>query len=348
MVISTMPESAHLHGKSALRPKGAFDSSEFGGTTNIAERNLPDPHTCGQPAGSSKLKPAEAKEVHCKDACSNDPQDIPSVSASLSTSTNQPGLSSVLPLRIKPKPLSTPDDQQSITGLHPIQACADSASSRLPSFSVPSSATLLFSSLSSERELQTVMTKSGENSPLKSPGSTFGTTKITSDRTPGLELPSDRFFSMLSPISSPLLPLSHSLSACSLSSDETFAFQDWCRESLTPRFNHLRAVLEGRAQDTPAMPSIDHPEIQAAIRKSAVQVYPISHVIAEQILTALFKATTAVNGRGPGISSSRSPVAEWKSSHAVSSDPVHQSRKSTFKTDAPSRKSSRDARPSRC
>ncbi|THH03840.1 hypothetical protein EW145_g5962 [Phellinidium pouzarii] len=31
--------------------------------------------------------------------------------------------------------------------------------------------------------------------------------------------------------------------------------QDWGRESLTPRFNHLRAVLEGRFEDPPPLPS---------------------------------------------------------------------------------------------
>lgn len=175
---------------------------------------------------------------------------------------------SVLPLRVKAKPQSTPKYHSSTFSWY-----SNSDNSRLPSFSVPSSATKLFLSLNSERELKSSLPSSREQS--------FSEERFLSrisavDSIESLDGRNQLKFldnTMLARLlSSPSIPPSCPLSPCSSSSSENFAFQDWCRESLTPRFNHLRAVLEGRFEDPPAMPPIDHPDIQAGVCKSPLQV----------------------------------------------------------------------------
>lgn len=219
---------------------------------------------------------------------------------------------SVLPLRVKAKPQPTPKDHSST-----ISGYSNKDNSRLPSFSIPSSATKLFLSLNSERELKTSLSSSREQSfseerflsrisAVDSKESLDGRNQLNCINNPMLARLSS------SSSTSPSCPLS----PCSSSSSETFAFQDWCRESLTPRFNHLRAVLEGRLEDPPAMPPIDHPDIQAAQSKSALQVchlrtskHPLSHC-------SFFKASSAVIGRDSEMPTTRLPVRVASLSHA--------------------------------
>lgn len=127
-------------------------------------------------------------------------------------------------------------------------------SSTLPSFSIPSSATKLFTSLPSD----------GNNY------STYSAKEVTLDvPSPQYDILSPRGRLTTDPYLSEMLPPSSSrrLSVDSSSSSSSVGSltqrHDWGRESLTPRFNHLRTVLEGNNGEVPPMPTrvpkrIDH------------------------------------------------------------------------------------------
>lgn len=211
---------------------------------------------------------------------------------------------SVLPLRFKAKPQSTLKDRSSTLSWY-----SNKDNSRLPSFSVPSSATKLFLSLNSERELKTSWLSSREQSFSEERFLSRISSVDSEESLVGrnhqkcLDNPMLAKFSS-SPSISPACPLS----PCSSSSSETFAFQDWCRESLTPRFNHLRAVLEGHPEDPPVMPPIDHPAIQAAQRKAALQVCHLHMTKHSLSHCSFFKASSAVIGRDSEMPTTRPPA----------------------------------------
>ena len=138
-----------------------------------------------------------------------------------------------------------------------ISLCSDDTTllgPTLPSFSVPSSATKLFSAfpsddagLSLESECTTFDQKAVDSS---------GPSILASpDKYLAFQTPRFTFSPLRSPFTAPLSPSVSSLSSC----NSILGGHDLGRESLTPRFNHLRAVLEGRFEDPPPLPTVkDH------------------------------------------------------------------------------------------
>lgn len=131
----------------------------------------------------------------------------------------------------------------------------------LPSFSIPSTATELFASLPSSGISTEICTATGERRSLSTPGLGYGLVSSICSTKPSNVAATKSLQTPSSPSSSPVHPPLHTLSPSSTCSSNSgissFGRRDWCRESLTPRFNHLRAVLEGRCEDPPTLTSHD-------------------------------------------------------------------------------------------
>lgn len=146
--------------------------------------------------------------------------------------------------------------------------------SALPSFTIPSSATKLFSSfVSDESGFPGTKTANSQKSRQQDPGRESMTTSsiVHSALSPrGRSTALLEFLPQILPPSSP-----HRLSIDSTSSSDSSVGSltqrhDWGRESLTPRFNLLRAVLEGHCDEPPPLPIHEGRDDKERVRKTRV------------------------------------------------------------------------------
>ncbi|KAH8116582.1 hypothetical protein DFH11DRAFT_1220280 [Phellopilus nigrolimitatus] len=169
---------------------------------------------------------------------------------------------SIRPLSVK-KSTSSPALRDEQT--HNSSMSSPDFTSVLPSFSIPSSATILFATFpSNEVTLDDARSSSRRSlssaqGQASSKGFVSASTSAVSYIARCATTPHNKSAAVLSLLSpTPSASSMHRLSTDSTSSMGSSMIGrrvDWCHESLTPRFNHLRAVFEGRFEDPPPLPT---------------------------------------------------------------------------------------------